>query len=45
MSKNTYMIADGEILFRRARADDNFAAIARLIYETDPSLYLSVLVQ
>lgn len=37
--KNTYEVEDSEIIFRRARIDDNFEEIAALIYDTDPYIY------
>ena len=37
--KNSYVVENEYIIFRRAKKDDNFMEIAELIYETDPYIY------
>lgn len=37
--KNSYIVENEYIEFRRARISDNFKEIARLIYDTDPYIY------
>ena len=39
MSKNSYLVENDLILFRRANIDDNMEEIAELLYETDPYIY------
>jgi len=37
--KNSYLVENELIYFRRAKKDDNMVEIARLIYDTDPYIY------
>lgn len=37
--KNSFMVENDEIIFRRANLNDNLEEIATLIYETDPYIY------
>lgn len=37
--KNSYVVENEYIIFRRAKKSDNFMEIAELIYETDPYIY------
>lgn len=39
IEKKSYFVEDEEIVFRRAKLDDNFEEIASLIYDTDPYIY------
>ena len=37
--KNSYTVQREKIIFRRAKEDDDFSEIAKLIYDTDPYIY------
>ena len=37
--KKDYLLTYDEIDLRRAKADDNFEELAKLIYDTDPYIY------
>jgi len=39
MEKNSYLVENNLIYFRRAKNDDNMEEIAKLIYDTDPYIY------
>ena len=39
MEKNSYLVENELIYFRRATKDDNMEEIAKLIYDTDPYIY------
>ena len=37
--KNSYLVENEFIYFRRAQKDDNMEEIAKLLYQTDPYIY------